>query len=350
MARRGRGRPRRRPARRPRAPLHARRALPQGQPLPRRPERPRARDPPAAPGRRQGRGRFERDRLGRGDRQPRPQACARRSSATAPSRCCRTTSPAPRAWCRAGSWARACSRRSAPRACGRRSARPPPAPRCDATYGGSVGMDPEDFEYARLVILWGANLLSTNLHQWRFVLAAQRRGRARRRDRPAAHRHRRALRRAPRAATRHRCGARARADARRARRGRRGPRVAHALHRGLARARGAPGRVAGRARRRDLRAAGRGRASRSAGGFAHTRPTAIRLGLGLQRHGGAGAAMRAILAAARADRRLPARRRRRPVHDGRPLRRHRRRPRGGARRSAGAARAHDQHVAPRARR
>src|SRR4029077_14708931 len=46
----------------------------------------------------------------------------------------------------------------------------------DATYGGSVGMDPEDFEYARLVILWRANLLSTNLHQWRFVLAAQRRG------------------------------------------------------------------------------------------------------------------------------------------------------------------------------
>src|SRR3954453_23050321 len=46
----------------------------------------------------------------------------------------------------------------------------------DATYGDSVGMDPEDFEHARLVILWGANLLSTNLHQWRFVLAAQRAG------------------------------------------------------------------------------------------------------------------------------------------------------------------------------
>ena len=46
----------------------------------------------------------------------------------------------------------------------------------NATYGGSVGMDPEDVEYAQLVILWGANLLSTNLHQWRFVLAAQRRG------------------------------------------------------------------------------------------------------------------------------------------------------------------------------
>ena len=46
----------------------------------------------------------------------------------------------------------------------------------NATYGGSVGMDPEDFEHAKLVILWGANLLSTNLHQWRYVLAAQRRG------------------------------------------------------------------------------------------------------------------------------------------------------------------------------
>ena len=45
-----------------------------------------------------------------------------------------------------------------------------------ATYGGSVGMDPEDFEHANLVILWGANLLSTNLHQWRYVLAAQKRG------------------------------------------------------------------------------------------------------------------------------------------------------------------------------
>ena len=30
--------------------------------------------------------------------------------------------------------------------------------------------------------------------------------------------------------------------------------------------------------------------------YAHTRPSGIRLGLGLQRHGGAGAAMRAILA------------------------------------------------------
>ncbi len=37
-------------------------------------------------------------------------------------------------------------------------------------------MDPEEFEHSRLILLWGANLLSTNLHQWRFVLAAQKRG------------------------------------------------------------------------------------------------------------------------------------------------------------------------------
>ena len=55
-------------ARRPRAPVHARRALPQGQPLPRRSARPRPRDPPAAPRRRQGRGPLRAHRLGRGDR------------------------------------------------------------------------------------------------------------------------------------------------------------------------------------------------------------------------------------------------------------------------------------------
>ena len=218
-----------------------------------------------------------------------------------------------------------------------------------ATYGGSVGMDPEDFETRELVILWGANLLSTNLHQWRFVLAAQRRG---------AH----VVAIDPmRTDTAERCdehiaplpgtdaalalglmravlddGAEDREWLARAREG--WPELEARL-----------GRVAGRARRRDLRA--RGREVVALGErFAHTRPTAIRLGLGLQRHGGAGAAMRAILA-------LPALtgdfrhiRRRRPLHDRRALRRHRRRPRRDSRRPPAPARAHDQHVAPRARR
>ncbi len=165
-----------------------------------------------------------------------------------------------------------------------------------ATYGGSVGMDPEDFEFAQLIILWGANLLSTNLHQWRFVLAAQRRG---------AH----VVAIDPlRTDTAERC------DEHLAPR----PGTDAALALGLMRvvldegaedrdwlARRSEGWPELEARLAEwpveraaagLRPARRARASRSAGASPTRGPTAIRLGLGLQRHGGAGAAMRAILA------------------------------------------------------
>jgi len=164
-----------------------------------------------------------------------------------------------------------------------------------ATYGGSVGMDPEDFEHANLVILWGANLLSTNLHQWRYVLAAQKRG---------AH---------VVAIDPLRTDTAARCDEHLAPR----PGTDAALALGLMRtvldegtedrdwlARHTEGWPELEARLAewpveraaevcglpvsDVRALGRR--------LAHTRPTAIRLGLGLQRHGGAGAAMRAVLA------------------------------------------------------
>ena len=46
----------------------------------------------------------------------------------------------------------------------------------DATLGGAVGFDPEDLSRARLVLLWGTNTLSTNVHQWRFVLQARDQG------------------------------------------------------------------------------------------------------------------------------------------------------------------------------
>ena len=45
-----------------------------------------------------------------------------------------------------------------------------------ATLGGSVGMDPERFDEARLIILWGANPMVSNLHLWSRVQAAKRRG------------------------------------------------------------------------------------------------------------------------------------------------------------------------------
>ncbi|MFB9233949.1 molybdopterin-dependent oxidoreductase [Plantactinospora siamensis] len=43
-------------------------------------------------------------------------------------------------------------------------------------YGGQVGFEPESIVEARLILLWGANTLSTNLHQWHFVAEARRRG------------------------------------------------------------------------------------------------------------------------------------------------------------------------------
>src|SRR4051812_28670182 len=45
-----------------------------------------------------------------------------------------------------------------------------------ATLGGNVGMDPERFDEARLIILWGANPIVSNLHLWGRVQAAKRRG------------------------------------------------------------------------------------------------------------------------------------------------------------------------------
>ncbi|HSF19471.1 MAG TPA: molybdopterin oxidoreductase family protein [Vicinamibacteria bacterium] len=39
-----------------------------------------------------------------------------------------------------------------------------------------VGMDPETFRDSKLVVLWGANVLSTNAHLWRPILEARRKG------------------------------------------------------------------------------------------------------------------------------------------------------------------------------
>src|SRR5439155_1004570 len=45
-----------------------------------------------------------------------------------------------------------------------------------ATLGGSVGMDPERFDESRLILLWGANPIVSNLHLWSRVQEAKRRG------------------------------------------------------------------------------------------------------------------------------------------------------------------------------
>jgi anaerobic selenocysteine-containing dehydrogenase len=43
-------------------------------------------------------------------------------------------------------------------------------------YGAPVGFEPESIVAARLIVVWGANLVSANLHQWPFVQEAQARG------------------------------------------------------------------------------------------------------------------------------------------------------------------------------
>jgi anaerobic selenocysteine-containing dehydrogenase len=45
-----------------------------------------------------------------------------------------------------------------------------------ATLGGSVGMDPERFVDSKLIILWGANPIVSNLHLWSRVQKAKRHG------------------------------------------------------------------------------------------------------------------------------------------------------------------------------
>jgi anaerobic selenocysteine-containing dehydrogenase len=45
-----------------------------------------------------------------------------------------------------------------------------------ATVGKSMGYDPEAIVHARLILAWGANLVSSNVHLWPFVEEARRRG------------------------------------------------------------------------------------------------------------------------------------------------------------------------------
>ncbi len=44
------------------------------------------------------------------------------------------------------------------------------------TIGSTIGVEPEDFAHARLVIIWGSNTLTSNLHLWPFIQAARRQG------------------------------------------------------------------------------------------------------------------------------------------------------------------------------
>src|SRR5215831_9405962 len=44
------------------------------------------------------------------------------------------------------------------------------------SQGARIGMEPERFADAKLIIAWGANILGTNSHLWPFVVEARRKG------------------------------------------------------------------------------------------------------------------------------------------------------------------------------
>ncbi|HEX9918690.1 MAG TPA: molybdopterin-dependent oxidoreductase, partial [Pyrinomonadaceae bacterium] len=46
----------------------------------------------------------------------------------------------------------------------------------DATNGARLGTDPERFAEARLIILWGTNTITSNVHLWPFILEAKHKG------------------------------------------------------------------------------------------------------------------------------------------------------------------------------
>jgi anaerobic selenocysteine-containing dehydrogenase len=164
-----------------------------------------------------------------------------------------------------------------------------------ATTGRPVGFDPEDLGSARLILVWGANLLTSNLHQWHFALAAQ-----------AAGAHLVCVDPLP-TDTAARCDEHVQllpgTDAALAM-----GLMAGVLERGAAdeawleaHAEGWPELRARLGEWSTARAAAicglpLAQVDALADRIAATRPTAIRLGLGLQRHAGAGAAIRAIIA------------------------------------------------------
>ena len=44
------------------------------------------------------------------------------------------------------------------------------------TIGATVGIEPEDYAHARLILIWGSNTLTSNLHLWPFIQQARKQG------------------------------------------------------------------------------------------------------------------------------------------------------------------------------
>ena len=159
------------------------------------------------------------------------------------------------------------------------------------TLGGLVGMDPERFEEAKLILIWGSNPIVSNLHLWSRGTGGEAPRRQADRDRPLSQPDCSEMRSAPRAHAGHRRGAGAGHDACDHQRGplrRRLRRAPYPRFRAIARARAriyaAQGRCPLRSRCRSDRGARARIRGRAPGGDPAQLRHAAPLG---RRHGGA---------------------------------------------------------------
>jgi anaerobic selenocysteine-containing dehydrogenase len=77
---------------------------------------------------------------------------------------CLTAIAGPWAWCRARAWRRASSTSWVRRCWTARSAPAPAAEGLTQTLGGKVGMKVEFFAESKLILIWGSNSITSNLH------------------------------------------------------------------------------------------------------------------------------------------------------------------------------------------
>ena len=240
----------------------------------------------------QGRRSLRARELGRGaDGHRGAPASASRPSTRSAS--CRTATPARWDSCRAKRWRSASSIGSAPASSTARSARTAGAEALNYTLGSRIGTDVEQFQNSKLIVFWGTNAITSNLHLWSRAQEAKRRGAKLIAIDPY------------RSLTAEKCHEHIAllpgTDAALAlglmhvlmREGWLDERLHRALHARLRRAAERARGVHAAARRRDLRHHGRRQIENLAHDYAQIRPAAIRLNYGMQRARGGGNAVRA---------------------------------------------------------
>ena len=158
--------------------------------------------------------------------------------------------------------------------------------------GAAIGIDMEEFENARLILIWGSNPIVSNLHLWSRVQEAKRRGAKLDRDRSLPQPDRGKVSRPPRAASGDRRGAGVGHDACAHRREPDRPRLYRSLHARIRASFGFGSATIRRSVSRKSRGLSVEQIVDLARDYGTIRPAAIRLNYGMQRHAGGGMAMR----------------------------------------------------------